>query len=701
MTENTSADRRRDTLLCLLLAVGVVAVYAQVYRFEFLSYDDTLYVSENPLIYSGFTREGAAEVVLHGHYLLWIPLTSFTYMLGCELYGLSAAGHHLTNVLFHLANVLLLFWVLRKLTGRVWPSALVAGLFAIHPLNVEPVAWVSGRKDLVYTLFWVLTLAAYGRYVRRPGAKRYLWVLACHGLGLAAKSSQVTMPFVLLLLDYWPLKRCTLSGVAQADGRKKLAKLALEKLPLLALSGLIAVSTYVSVERGGGARSLEAVPLADRIMNAAVVYTFYTAKLFWPSGLTVHYPYPVDGFPTWQVVAAFAVLIGVTVATLALLRKCPYLAVGWFWYLIALFPVCGLMRATSFLTADRYAYVPMIGLFIMLAWSGAALVAKAPRLKRGLAVAAAAYLAGLAMCASIQTRCWRSSIALFEHAVRVTPNSPIPHNNLGTALRRAGRYDEAITHFTRAIDIPGPFKVHPHMNLGTLLAEQGRLDEAAAHFAKVVQHNPGYQPAHVFLAKVCTDRDRTEEAIRQYTQALVLEPEDAETRRALDGLLAGEPDFLMAHNALGKAYYALGKLEQAIGHYTQALRIGPDHLDTHNNLGVALGSAGRYDEAATHFNEILALHPDNTDALNNLGTVLASRGRTGEAIARFNQVLQIAPDNLTAHYNLARALAEQGRLDEAAGHYVAVLRINPHHTGARRELERLRSAARNLAPTER
>lgn len=590
--------------VALALIVSVLAVYWQVRGFDFVNYDDPDYVYENPVIKNGVSVKGLVEVFTHGHFQLWLPITSFTYMLGCDLYGVSAAGHHLTSLLFHLVNVLLLFTVLRRLTGAIWPSAFVAAVFAVHPLNAESVAWVSGRKELVYTLFWLLGLWAYGRYARQPNVKRYVSVLICHGLGLAAKTSQMTFPFVLLLLDYWPLRRCRPQDADDSHTRKRILWLIIEKLPLVALAAPAGLSAYLMTERSGGMESLEAVPLATRIPNTIWVYGFYVEKLFWPSGLALHYPYPSSPLPRWQVAAALVALVAVSSAVLLLVRKHPYLAVGWFWFLVTLFPVSGFFRATKFLMADRYAYVPLIGLFILLAWGGAAIAAHAPRMKRPLAACAAVYALAMGLCGTVQTSYWQNSFVLFRHVIDVNPRNALAYKNLGTAFASARQYEQARAQYLKGIEIT-PDDSELHASLGGALTKMGRIGDA----------------------------------IEEYRKAVAISPDLAAAQYGLGNLLAKQR-----------------KYEEAMAAYSEALRVEPEHRDATLNMGSALASLGRFDEAAVFFLKALEFRPNDADACVNLGHLYTKQHRLDDAVAYYKKALELDPRRADAQRGLDEAL---------------------------------------------
>ncbi len=681
------ADKGRDVLVCLGLTAAVAAVFAQACGFEFLSYDDPGYVTENVRVQTGLTPDNVCWAFTTLTFCNWLPLTWLSHMLDCQLFGLNPAGHHLTNILFHLANTLVLFGVLGAMTGRPWRSAFAAALFAVHPLHVESVAWIAERKDVLSTLFWLLTMGAYGAYIRHPSTGRYAAALGLFALGLLAKSMLITLPCVLFLLNYWPLKRLDDSLAARRIPWRVLGELG----PFFALA---AASCIVTILAQGHASAIKALPLRIRVENALVSYATYIGKMFWPTRLAVFYPHRVSTFPLWQVAGALMVLVGVTALAAVLWRR-PYILVGWLWYLGTLVPVIGFIQIGGQAMADRYTYVPMIGLFVAAAWGLGDMVERR-RLGRVVApLGAAAILLPLTVLAWIQTGYWRNSETLFRRALAVTSDNVVARNGLGTALRRAGRLDEAIEHFSAAIAIPGPFRVHPHMNLGYTFAEKGQFDEAAALFAEVIRHQPAYEEAHIFLAMVRADQGGIDEAIGQYAQTLALNPDNAAARQGLDTLLeaqrgsARKPDYAMAHNALGRAFYNIGQFDLAVRHFMEALRIDPAQSAAHNGVGVVLAGQGRLDEAAWHFAQALAAQPGDADALTNLGSVLATQGNHSEAIARFTAALHINPNHVSAHYNLARALAETGQPDEAAVHYEAVLRLKPDHAPAREELERL------------
>ena len=550
--------------VCLFLALAVALVFGQTLDCDFVNYDDPTYVCDNPLVKRGLTAEGIGWAMTATAAANWHPLTWLSHMTDCQLYGLNAGGHHLTSVLLHAATVLLLFLLLRRMTGDLWPSAFVAVVFAIHPLHVESVAWVAERKDVLSGLFFVLTLWAYFWYVRRPLSwARYLTVIALFVLGLMAKPMLVTLPFVLLLLDYWPLGRMSQRGgtnvlVCREDrsdsGRQEcLPHLVIEKIPLLVLSACSCVVT--SIVQSEVVARLERLPLPSRLDNAVVSYVAYLGKFVWPTSLSVFYPHPGAGLTEWQVVAALLVLGGITVAAVAFRRRIPCLLVGWLWYLGMLVPVIGLIQVGGHAMADRYTYLPQIGLCIALAWTVAHLTASWPNRVWILGVAAGLAVVLLMGCAWRQATFWRDTPTLWVHALECDPDNFVAHNNLAGYLAAHGEVDAAIEHFEMTLRTH-PDNVDAHVTFGAALASVGRLDEAVAH----------------------------------YREALKI-----------------DNNCLQAHYNLGVARARQGRLVEAIAHYRDALRIDSTCANAHANLGVALELRGRIDQALMHYRTALDL----------------------------------------------------------------------------------------------
>ena len=597
-------DRWTVLTVCIFLAAMTWLVFGQTLRHEFVSFDDNLYVCENPAVTHGLNLKGVGWAFTHIVVANWHPLTMMTHMLDCRLYGLNAGGHHLTNVLLHTASVILLFLVLRRMTGALWRSALVAAVFAIHPLRVESVAWVAERKDVLSGLFFMLTLWAYVRYVGKSKAHSpkskvfYGLVLLFFVLGLMSKPMVVTLPFVLLLLDYWPLNRFTPPPVPAVTGKGDSLKnhflpwrLILEKIPLLALSGAACVATMM-IQKD----IIAPVPLALRIGNAAVSYVVYLRQMFCPAGLAVLYPYPQNSLPGWKIALAVVLLAAISAGVFLRRQRQPYLLMGWLWYLGMLIPVIGLVQVGGQAHADRYTYLPQIGLYLALIWAAGSLGAGWRHRRVVLGGLSTVILVALIFCARTQTSYWRNSESLWTHTLACTSDNDIAHYNLGDALVKMGRRDEAIAQYQKTLQIT-PNYAEAHNNLGSVLLQKGRVDEAIAH----------------------------------YQTALRITPENA-----------------TAHNNLGNALRQKGRVDEAIAQCQVALQINPDYAEAHNNLAWVLATAPQVslrngDEAVKLAERANQLTGGKTPIiLHTLAAAYAEAGRFGDAIRSVQKAIELA-----------------------------------------------------------
>lgn len=662
------SDRRKVVLICLFLIAATLAVYWPVRHYEFTNYDDNVYITENHYVQSGLTPKSISWALTARYHSNWLPLVWLSYMLDYEFYGLSPGGYHLTNVFLHIANSLLLFLVLRKMTGALWQCGFVASLFALHPLHVESVAWIAERKDVLSTFFWMLTMWSYARFVERPKFNRYLLVLLVFLLGLMAKPMLVTLPFVLLLLDYWPLGRLRFAkqGNKSNHGRQLTVFHAiLEKIPLFFITTIFCFSTFL-IQKGGGAVDYS-ISLRIRLFNAVVSYVSYLDKTIRPFQLAVLYPYPAS-FPVWHVVCASLFLVFTFLLAIRTVRKCPYFAVGWLWYFGTLIPVIGLVQVGMQAMADRYTYVPLIGIFIIFAWGIPDLTARWRHRTIGLSVMAAAVLLFLIRTASLQVTHWADSISLFSHAVSVTENNYVAHTNLGNELFHRKLLKEAIAQHSEALRI-NPRSAGAHSNLGLALVEQGKTEEAIEHYIEALRIDPEFNKARCNLGLALAKQDRIQEAIEHYNEALRL-----------------DPDFAEAHCNLGNVLVKLDRIQEAIQHYNEALRINPIFVEVHSNLGNILVSRGKIQESIRHYMEALRIRPDTAQAQHNLGYALARLGRTREAVIRYSEALRIKPDLAETHYELATIREDYGQLDKAIIHYSEVLRITIDHADAQYNL---------------
>ncbi len=656
--------------VCLFLAAITFAVFGQTVHHEFVDYDDNRYVYANTQVARGLTLNGIAQAFTHGNYDNWDPLTAISHMLDCQFYGLRPGGHHLTNILLHTATAILLFLILRRMTGFLWRSAFVAAVFAIHPLRAESVAWVAERKDVLSGVFFMLTIGAYVRYVHHSWRlSRYLTVVVLFALGLMSKPMLVTLPFVLLLLDYWPLNRfnrpALANGGAGPVGRpgniSVPLRLIIEKIPLLALSVPLCVATVLVDRTGIG--SVETFPLHLRIGNALISYVTYMCQMIYPVGLAALYPYPAQGVPVWEIITAILVLASLSAGVFFWRRTRPYLLVGWLWYLGMLVPVIGIVQVGAQARADRYTYLPQIGLYLLLTWAAADLCADRRHRRVVLGGCATVILVALICCAHTQASYWRNSETLWAHTLACTSDNFIGHNNLGSALLRRGRMDEAIAHYRKALQI-NPDYGDANFDLGDALLQKGCVDEAIPQFQKALQINPDYAEAHFDLGNALRQKGSVDEAIAHFQRALQI-----------------NPDYAEAHVNLGFTLLAMGNVDEAISQFQKALQIKPNYAEAHVNLGIALLKLGNVGEAISHFQKALQIKPDYPEAQNDLAWVLAACPQV--SLRNGNKAVELAlrANQLTDNGNpiflgtLAAAYAEAGRFPEAVATAQRALRL--------------------------
>jgi len=661
-------------LVSLSLIAVTLAVFGQVGSHSFLNFDDNLYITENRYVPSGLTLAGVTWAFTNTHEALWIPLTWLSHMFDCQLYGLNPSGHHLTSLAFHIASALLLFLVLERMTGALWRSAFVAALFALHPLHVESVAWAAERKDVLSTFFWMLTMWTYIGYVQRPRLNRYLLALLFFTLGLLSKPMLVTLPFVLLLLDYWPFGRFQFRGLRadlkshnskpldKADQKSIVLGLIREKVPFFVLCGISCILTIVGAQKTGAVLPLESYTLGSRMANVSLSYVRYIEKMFWPRHLAALYP--LEMLPVWKILGSGLLIVCVSLLVIRAARKFPYFVTGWFWYLGTLIPVIGIVQAGPQALADRFTYVPMIGLFVMIVW-GIPDIPVGWRFRRVLLSLSTGLLLLLLMAVTnFQLKYWQNDITLFEHTLAVTSNNFVIHNNLGTVLARQGKTEEAAAHYVEALRIR-PDYVETHNNLGGILARQGKTQEAFAHFAEALRIKPDYARTHYNLGCFLANQGKTQEAIAHFVEALRI-----------------MPDYAEAHNNLGVIFANQGKTQEAFGHFAEALRIEPDYAEAHNELGELLANQGKTQEAIAHFADALRIKPDFARAHSNFGIILGSQGRTQEAVAHCMEALRIDPDCAEAHNNFGIILTSQGKIQEAIAHFAEAVRLKSGYAEA-------------------
>ncbi|MGO9256876.1 MAG: tetratricopeptide repeat protein [Bryobacteraceae bacterium] len=578
----------RRITICLLLAAAVFLAFSPVLRNQFTGYDDPDYVTNNPHVVSGLSAANIAWAFANSYASNWHPLTWISHSLDCALYGLNPTGHHLTSLLLHIANTILLFLWLSGLTGATGRSAFVALAFGLHPVHVEPVAWVAERKDVLSTLFWMLTLLAYTAYVRRHGTGRYLTVAALFTAGLLAKPMLVTVPLLLLLLDWWPLAR-----------KENASRLVLEKLPLVALAALSSAATIWAQGRGGSLVALDRLPLELRLANAALSYTRYLGKTFWPVDLAAFYPFPVRGIPAWEVAGSVAALALATWLAYRARHRRPWLAAGWCWYVLTLLPVIGIVQVGMQSIADRYLYVPMIGLLIAVAWQVGEVCQGSQRRTR-IATAAGGFVLGI--CAVLswrQAHVWRDGVTLFTHAIQVTEDNFVAHDNLGVELDRLGRSEEALAEYRETLRIR-PGDRHGEENFaqasfakGERLLGQGDVQGALAAFRDGLRYRP-----------------RNAVALLSLGVALARSGQPVEARKAFEDSVRSDPSSVEAHYDLGLVREALGAWPEALESYNAALRLKPEFGAAQAARAEVLYALGRYREAWDALLAARAAHAD-------------------------------------------------------------------------------------------
>ena len=725
----------------LVLAAVTLAVFWPVTHYEFVNYDDTDFITANPTIQAGVTARGLGYA-LHAEVARnWHPVTIVSHMLDCQFFGLNAGRHHLTSLLLHAANSLLLFYLLKRMTGALWRSALVAALFAWHPLHVESVAWIAERKDVLSTLFWWLAILAYLGYVsalKAPGPRLKLFyslALLLFALALMSKPMVVTLPFVLLLLDFWPLERLQFRprrtpAIKDAGGKSKARatppavnpasnpvspwRLILEKAPFFALSAMVCAITFAVQKHGGAMMDAMNRPLSARIDNALISYVRYPAKMIWPEHLAALYLRSA-GWPAWQVGGAAILLLAVTAWVVAQGRRRPWLAFGWFWYLGVLVPVIGLVQVGMQTMADRYTYVPLVGLFLILIWGAAdlAVMLRAPRFLPGAAAALA-----LTMCLLLTARqitWWQDSETLFKRMIDATDNNYIARYNLGNLYSRQKQFEPAISNYQAALAAQ-PAYADAHNNLAGLYLDQKRYDEAIPHYREALRLKPQFV-SYFNLANALSDaasaRHDTNlfaQAVGAYTQALQLEPDSSEAHENLgltwqvqnqDSRAVAEfqaaarikPDFELAHFNLANALSRVGRFDEATAHYETAARLNPARAESFNGAGVCYALRGDMEAAARQFERVIQLNSRDAGAYGNLGNALGAMNQMDRAIPCYLKALELNPGDFQTEFNLGLSLLRQNRREEARTHFQTALRLHPDYPEAQRALSEMDAPA--------
>jgi Flp pilus assembly protein TadD len=642
----------RRPVIVIAISIGLVAitwvVFGQTLRFPFVSFDDPGYVTANRAVRAGLSLSGMGWAFTHVSNANWHPLTIISHMLDCTIFGQNAGGHHFTNVLLHSLAVLLLFGVLRNLTGATWRSAFVAALFAIHPLRVESVAWVAERKDILSGIFFFLIVGAYARYARSPSVLRYVVVALLFALGLLCKPMLVTVPFVLLLVDYWPLGRFSNKGPG-------LARLFLEKLPLLALSGLSSLATVLAQQETIAA--MQRLTMSARIANALVAVAIYIRQMFLPIGLAVLYPHPNKNLPPWEVFSALTIVLAITAAAWMQRRKRPYGLTGWLWYLIMLLPVIGIVQVGLQAHADRYTYLPQIGLYILVTWLAVDLTSRWRSRRIILATLGGVVVVALAATAFVQTMYWRDSFVLWMHAAEVTKNNDTAEAALSALYLKEGDLANAISHAQTEVQIR-PNSDEGHSRLGIALFREGRRAEALSEFRKVEQLRPNYPDVHYNLGTILLEENRLDEAIEEFRheEQSPQEKVDPNDMRRDPGGEKYRDEALFRAN-FGAALSRRGKFDDALEQFRRVLASDPNYPKVHYNVGNIALQRGDLEQAITEFRKELEIQPNDSMTHADLGVALAQQGQSRDALDEWNKAVAAAPNNLNALCNLAWVLS--------------------------------------------
>ncbi|MEE8349746.1 MAG: tetratricopeptide repeat protein [Acidobacteriota bacterium] len=659
----SSSGRPLKGMALILLLLATFWVYLPVKDSEFIDLDDNVYVTENPWIQQGLNGQSISWAMTSFREGVWNPMTWISFMLDYQIFGLNPAGYHLTNLLLHLASVLLLLRVLHRMTGAFWPSLMVAALFALHPLNVESVAWVTERKNVLSTLFWMLSLWAYLEYLRKPIGLHYVGMMGFLILGLMSKQMLVTLPCVLILLDYWPLKRL---GDNWMEFQQRLPRLLLEKLPLFGVVVGAGLLTLTAAHSDGALPGLERLSLGARLTNTPLAYALYLKQLVWPLDLAIFYPHQGNTLsPLFALM--IVVLVGISIGVWWG-RQSRYLVVGWLWYLGTLVPVIGLIQVGGQSMADRHTYIPAIGIFIMLIW-GAAELRQTLRLRTlWLAPASLCLILSLMVLTRHQVSHWRNSITLFEHAVSITDDNYLVHNNLGTALLERGQVEAAIENFSRVLEIR-PDSDRGLYNMALALRAQGRIEEAAQHLARALQSNPRMAEAYNNLGIILITQDRPKDAITLFQEAIEIDP-------------------LMeqAHSNMGTAFISLGDVDKALVSFLKAAELNPYKAKTYNNLGAVMDLQGQSETALDYYQRALKLDPNSALTYTNMGKTHMDLGNLDNAAVHFTDAIKIQPNLADAHFHLGLVQTHQGKHPQAIASFKQVLQLSPAHREAQQQL---------------
>jgi tetratricopeptide (TPR) repeat protein len=686
-------------VLCLFLIINIVVIYWQATGFDFVDYDDLIHVVDNPMVPGGVTWSGLKWAFTTTHTGYWSPVTWISFMLDRDIFGMSARGFHLTNVILHVINSLLLFYVLKRYTRALWPSFFVASFFALHPLHVESVVWVTERRDVLSTLFWLLTMLAYISFVEKRTFWRYVMILIFLAIGLMAKPMVVTLPFVFLVMDFWPLNRLW----PQVGIGVPFVRLILEKIPLFILSAASCSATFIAQKVGGSVADSSIFPLSYRAGNALVSYCDYIWKMFRPVELAVFYPHPSGGIAGWKIAASATVLLATTILVIFLRRR-RYMLAGWLWYLGTLVPVIGLVQVGRQAMADHYTYIPLTGLFIMLVWFVGEMTVKLRYRNYLIGITGSLILVVLSIMAFRQVGYWRDTVTLFTHTAAVTKDNYLAYSLLGARYAHNGDFEKAKSELEKAMKF-NVKEADVLYNIANGLALLGRTDESMEYYGRILSFNSGDTDTYIALAKLETDRGDFARATEIYHKGLMGNPQNGDLHGRLGTLFLQmgrvdeaiaeletavklKPDSAIYAN-LGMAVSSKGQVERAIECYQKSIRMDPANAEAHYNLGNIYLAMERTSEAADEYRSAIKAKPGYSKAYGNLGIALLTLGKRDEGIKNFRQAVELDQNNVEARFNFAMALADKGAIDEAIEHLRKVVNLLPANPIARNNLAAL------------
>ncbi len=723
-------------LISFLLTIATAAAYWRLYNCDFIYYDDPKYVTENTQVKAGVTFDGIIWAFTKVYANNWHPLTWISLMVDQQIWGTNVWGFHLVNLLFHIANTILLFFLLYHSTGRMFSGALVAGFFALHPLHTESVAWISERKDVLSTFFWLVTMFLYLWYTRKISVSRYILVIVLFCLGLMAKSMLVSLPMILMLWDYWPLKRFafdTQNGDIENRQKRKASFLIIEKIPFFILTALSCVMTLIAQKEAIAA--FEVFPLNSRLSNALISYVIYMLQMFWPTNLAVFYPHPVKISSFWQWGGALILLLVITAAVIFLGRRRKYLITGWFWYIVTLVPVIGFVQVGEQARADRYTYITLIGLFVLIIYSFSDLANDRKIFRFGAAFAGISLCLFMGFLTSKQTSYWKNSEILYRHALDVTRDNDVAHNNLGIFLAEKNDIAGAIEQFDMALKL-NPNHPQANYNILKALLLQNKLDQAldiyerlkqSGHagpdiinllateykknsqlqkvveiYTEALKTNSNNASLHTSLGTILLESGRVDEAIEEFNKALKIQP-DAITYGNLGNALLSknkfedamecfkkgielEPFDCLSYYNMGNIYMSKGQLQEAVVAYSKAVKIRKDYTKAYSNMAVAFAQMGKVDEAIMNFKKALQIDPNDINSMYNLAQTLAGKGEFDEAVKYFRMVITFEPNNAQVHDMIGDILIRQGKKVQAQEEFQQALKLEPNNPDIRKKL---------------